>query len=121
MSGGEIIMKIKEISEVESESVDMYGSTGTSIQWLWGKDDNVPNFALRKFIMKPGGNIGIHNHREEHEIIILSGEGIVFDESGNEFKIKSNDTLYVPPNEAHGYKNTGSEDLQFLCIIPFLD
>jgi mannose-6-phosphate isomerase-like protein (cupin superfamily) len=50
----------------------------------------------------------------------LSGERIVFDESGNEFYIKETDTLFVPPNEAHGFTNTGKEDLQFLCIIPIL-
>lgn len=113
-------MKIKEINKIKSESVSMYRSTGTSIQWLWGKDDGVPNFALRKFTLKPGGNIGLHNHREEHEIYILSGEGKVFDDSGNEHHIKETDTLFVPPNEAHGYTNTGTEDLQFLCIIPLL-
>jgi hypothetical protein len=47
-------MKIKEIITIKSESAGIYGSTGTSIQWLWGKDDGVPNFALRKFIIKPG-------------------------------------------------------------------
>ncbi|MHA1206977.1 MAG: cupin domain-containing protein [Candidatus Hodarchaeales archaeon] len=113
-------MKIKQNNAIKSESVNMYGSTGTSIQWLWGKDDGVPNFALRKFIIKPGGNIGLHNHREEHEIYIMSGEGIVFDESGNEYHIKETDSLFVLPNEAHGYTNTGKEDLQFLCIIPIL-
>ena len=75
-------MRIKQIDNVESESVDMYGSTGTSIQWLWGKDDGVPNFALRKFVIKPGGNIGLHGHKEEHEIFILSGEGLVYDQDG---------------------------------------
>jgi len=113
-------MKIKETSKIKSEPVSMHGSTGTSIKFLWGKDDSVPNFALRKFIIKPGGNIGLHNHREEHEIYILSGEGIVFNDSGNEFHIKETDSLFVPPNEAHGYTNTGKEDLEFLCIIPLL-
>jgi len=113
-------MKIKELNKIQSESVSIYGSNGTSIQILWGKDEGVPNFALRKFIMEPGGNIGLHNHREEHEIYVLSGEGIVFDKSGNEYHIKEADTLFVPPNESHGYTNTGKEDLQFLCIIPLL-
>ena len=113
-------MKIKNLNEVQSESVDMYGSTGTTIQWLWGREDKVPNFMLRKFIMKPGGNIGLHSHQEEHEIYILKGEGIAFDESGTEFKIKETDTIYVPPNEAHGYTNNGKENLEFLCIIPLL-
>ena len=113
-------MKIKNIDEIKSESVSMYGSTDTSIQWLWGKDDGVPNFALRKFSIKPSGNIGLHGHSEEHEIYILSGKGIVFDDSGNEIQIKENDTIFVSPNEAHAYTNTGTEDLQFLCIIPIL-
>ena len=113
-------MKIKKINRIKSESVSMYGSTGTSIQLLWGKDDGVPNFALRKFSIKPGGNIGLHGHSEEHEIYILSGEGIVFDDSGNEIHIKENDTIFVPPNETHAYTNTGTKDLQFLCIIPIL-
>ncbi|MCK4849632.1 MAG: cupin domain-containing protein [Candidatus Heimdallarchaeota archaeon] len=108
------------MDKIKSESVSIYGSTGTSIQWLWGKDDGAPNFALRKFILEPGGNIGLHSHREEHEIYILSGNGIVFDDSGNEFFIKETDTLFVPPNEVHGYTNTGKEDLHFLCIIPLL-
>ena len=113
-------MKIKNITEIKSEPVDMYGSTGTSIQWLWGKDDKVPNFALRRFVMRPGANIGLHSHQEEHEIYILKGSGIVFDESGKEYQIKETDTIYVPPNEAHGYTNNGKEDLEFLCIIPLL-
>jgi quercetin dioxygenase-like cupin family protein len=113
-------MKIKNINGIKSESVSMYGSTGTSIQWLWGKDDGVPNFALRKFSVKPGGNIGLHGHSEEHEIYILSGKGKVFNDSGKEIQIKEDDTLFVPPNETHAYTNIGTEDLQFLCIIPIL-
>jgi quercetin dioxygenase-like cupin family protein len=113
-------MKIKNINGIKSESVSMYGSTGTSIQWLWGKDDGVPNFTLRKFSVKPGGNIGLHGHSEEHEIYILSGKGKVFNDSGKEIQIKEDDTLFVPPNETHAYTNIGTEDLQFLCIIPIL-
>ena len=113
-------MKIKNVDEIKSESVDMYGSTGTTIQWLWGKDDRVPNFALRKFVVKPGGSIGSHSHSEEHEIFILSGKGSVYDDLGNEFHVKESDTIFVAPNEVHAYTNTGTEDLQFLCIIPLL-
>jgi quercetin dioxygenase-like cupin family protein len=111
-------MKIKEIDNIKSEPVSMYGSTGTSIQWMWGKNDGVLNFAMRKFVIKPGGNIGLHNHKEEHEIYILSGTGIVFDESGKKYQIKETNTLFVPPNEPHGYTNTGTDDLQLLCMIP---
>ncbi|MCK4845018.1 MAG: cupin domain-containing protein, partial [Candidatus Heimdallarchaeota archaeon] len=36
-------------------------------------------------------------------------------------EIKENDVLYVPPNEPHGYRNTGNNNLIFLCTIPFLE
>ncbi len=114
-------MKIKDSSIVSTESVSMFGSTGTSIKWLWSKDDGVPNFALRKFSISPGGEIGIHSHDEEHEIYILSGSGVVFNDSGKKYAIKSDTTLYVPPKESHGYKNTGKDILEFLCIIPLLE
>ena len=102
-------MKIKESLNIESENITMYNSTGTSIQWLWAR-----------FVIHPHGQIGIHDHEEEHEIFILSGEGSVFNDSGEKYNIKANDTLYVPPNDPHGYTNTGNHDLIFLCIIPLL-
>ena len=113
-------MKIKKTSDLPPTDVSMYGSTGTTIQWIWGEDDNVPNFFLRRFEITPGNQIGLHNHLEEHEIFILSGEGIAFNGKGEEAQIKANDSLYIPPNEYHGYKNTGKTELIFLCIIPRL-
>ncbi len=111
-------MNLKKVIDISSENVTMYGSSGTTIQWLWSKEE-APHFSLRRFVIRPGGEIGIHNHVEEHEIFILSGEGIVFTDS-EEFHIHPEDTLYVPSDESHGYRNTGEEDLVFLCIIPNL-
>lgn len=113
-------MKIKRLKDISSEDVTDYNSTGTAIQWIWSKDDNVPNFFLRRFVITPGNQIGLHNHAEEHEIFILEGEGLVFNDSGEKFHIKPEDTLFVPSNEPHGYKNTGQTNLVFLCIIPRL-
>lgn len=112
-------MKLKKVHNVPTEEVTMFGSTGTSIQWLWSKEE-APHFALRRFAIQPDGEIGIHNHEEEHEIFILSGEGVVFNDLGEEFHVQPQDTLFVPRNEAHGYRNTGKNDLEFLCIIPIL-
>ncbi|MFW9904292.1 MAG: cupin domain-containing protein [Candidatus Thorarchaeota archaeon] len=113
-------MELKNINDIPSEEVSMFGSKGTSIQWLWSKEE-APHFALRRFVINPNGEIGIHKHEEEHEIFILSGEGVVFNESGQEFRVQPQDTLFVPGNEAHGYRNTGMKDLVFLCIIPILE
>ena len=26
--------------------------------------------------------------------------------------------IYVPPDEPHGYRNTGEDVLRFICVIP---
>ena len=69
----------KNYNEVEELEVKDYGSTGTTIRWLITKEkENAPRFSLRRFEIQPGGQIGIHNHPQEHEIYILSGKGEVF-------------------------------------------
>jgi quercetin dioxygenase-like cupin family protein len=113
-------MKLKKVNDIQLEEVAMYGSTGTKIQWIWSKKDGMPHFAMRKFILSPGGEIGLHHHPEEHEIYILSGKGVVFNDSDEIIHVQPEDALYVPSNEPHGYKNIGKEDLVFLCLIPLL-
>ncbi len=112
-------MELKQVKNIKPEKVTMYGSSGTTIQWLWSKEE-APHFALRRFVIAPGGEIGIHSHLEEHEIFVLSGEGTVFNDSGVEFHIQPEDTLFVPSNEPHGYRNASQKNLVFLCIIPVL-
>lgn len=110
----------KDIYSVKSEEVVMANSKKTTIQWLITKEDGAKNFALRRFKIGIGGEIGLHNHKEEHEIYIVSGKGITFTDN-TEFEVRAEDVLYVPPDIPHGYKNTGNSDLIFLCIIPLLN
>ena len=79
-------MKKLHYTDVEELEVTDYGSTDTSIRWLITKEkDGAPRFSIRRFEMKPGGQIGMHSHPQEHEIYILSGKGEVF--SNNERSI----------------------------------
>jgi len=50
-------------------------------------------------------------------VFILEGEGVATD-GEKDFKIKSGTVVYVAPEEKHQFKNTGSETLKFLCLIP---
>ncbi len=116
-----IRLKLKHFSETEELEVTDYGSTETTIRWLISREkEGAPRFAMRRFELKPGGQIGIHGHPQEHEIYVLSGEGKVFTHF-EKHEVKKDDVLYVPPDEPHGYENTGKENLVFLCIIPYLD
>ena len=115
-----IMMIRKHYTDVEKKAVTQYSSEGTSIRVLVSDEDGAPNFILRRFEIEPNGKIGLHHHIQEHEIYILSGKGEAFNDDET-IEIKENDVLYVPPNEPHGYRNTGNKNLTFLCTIPLLE
>jgi quercetin dioxygenase-like cupin family protein len=72
---------------------------------------------MRRFVMAPGGRIPLHGHAWEHEIFVVRGTVEVFTDT--ESKVVTGGTaLYVGPDEPHGYRNIGDEDLEFLCIVP---
>ena len=111
----------KRYTDVKEEQVTDYGSQLTTIRWLITKEnDGAPRFAMRRFEILPGGSIGMHHHPQEHEIYFLEGEGEVFNENET-VKVEAGDVLYVPPEEPHGYKNTGDRPLVFICVIPYLN
>lgn len=111
-------MKAKHQKDMEKIPVEAYGSTKTTIQWLWNKEnDGIPNFAMRRFEILPGGKIGVHDHPWEHEIYVLSGKGKVFT-TDKEIIAKVDDALYMPPDVPHGYTNEFEEPFVFLCMIP---
>ena len=113
-------MIVGRFEERSEEQVTHYGSTGTTIRRLIDKTNGARTFAMRRFEVQPGGEIPLHSHEADHEIYILSGEGIAFTPK-EEVSIKSDMFLYVPPNEEHGYRNTGKSPLIFICVIPISD
>ena len=113
-------MNIKHYEDVKEEQVTKANSKKTTIRWLITDQDGAENFTMRRFEIKPGGEIGIHEHPEEHEIFILSGKGTLVDQNGAEKDVKAGDVVFVPPGEPHGYKNKYNEPFAFLCVIPYL-
>jgi quercetin dioxygenase-like cupin family protein len=101
---------------VAREQVAAEGSRGASIQWLLGKKEDVPHFFMRLVTVEPGGVIPLHNHEAIHEMYIVKGRGAVLRPEG-ETPVTEGDFIYMPPNEVHGTRNTGSEPLQFICCI----
>ena len=110
----------KNYHDVAEEEVTLADSSGATIRWLITEKDGAPRYAMRRFEIKPGGRIGLHSHPEEHEIYVLSGKARIFNDQGFETVAGPGDVLYVPPNEKHGYENTGDETFTFICVIPIL-
>ena len=90
---------------------------GTTKQVLIGPDVG-PNFALRRFIMEPGGGMPLHTNEVEHEQYVLRGSASV--RIGDEVHhVKAGDVVFIPGGTPHSYDaDAGSEPFEFLCIVP---
>ncbi|UCD49428.1 MAG: cupin domain-containing protein [Phycisphaerales bacterium] len=110
-------MKLVHSRDVAKTPVEMEGAKDVEIQWLLGKDDGAPTFAMRLFELQPGGHTPLHTHPHEHEVFVLEGKGVVMD-NGQERPIGPEDAILVPGGCEHNFQNTGDSVLRFLCLIP---
>jgi len=90
----------------------------TTIQVLVSPDEG-PHFALRKFVMQPGGGMPRHTNEVEHEQYVLQGRALV-GLGDDEVEARAGDVLLIPAGLPHWYRNIGDEPYEFLCIVPNL-
>ncbi len=68
-------------------------------------------------IFEPGGKTPLHQHRIGVEMFfILKGEGLAVCD-GKMVRLKTGDSLLVPPQGVHKIVNTGSDRLYALCFM----
>jgi mannose-6-phosphate isomerase-like protein (cupin superfamily) len=76
-----------------------------------------PNLWIHTKINAEGGENEIHTHLDEdHSFIVLEGEMSVFDEKGNEMKLKRYQGVLLPRGAYYRYLNTGEGNLVVLRI-----
>jgi len=110
----------EEVEEKEAVLADGTKVDGIFIRWLIDESLGAKNFAMRRIEIKPGQQVPLHSHPEEHEIYVLSGTGKFFNDKEEVEITNQEDFVYIPPNEKHGIDNIGKDDLIFLCLIPYL-
>ncbi len=109
-------MSVKKIKDITIEKIN----AGKDVfrQVLISSTEG-PNFAMRRFIIKPGGHMPDHTNLVEHEQLVLNGraEIAIGDET---YQVKKNDVVFIPANVPHWYKTLGDEAFEFLCVVPNL-
>ena len=107
-------MQHKHADDVPADPVR--AGSGTVRQVLIGPDEG-PNFAMRRFIMEPGGGMPKHTNTVEHEQYVLRGHarmGI-----GDEvIELRRDDVIFIPAGVPHWYESLGPEPFEFLCVVP---
>ncbi|TFH33807.1 MAG: cupin domain-containing protein [Dehalococcoidia bacterium] len=104
---------IRNVDDIPSVS---YGD-GAQKRVVFGQKQGAPTFAMRIFDVPPGGGSSDHSHDFEHQMLILEGEGTLRNEQGDA-PLKAGSALFVPANERHQLRNTGKENLRFVCVVP---
>lgn len=107
-------MSLRKNSEIES----IQGNEGTKIKQFFNPQNtqNKINYSIAQFTLEQGKKSIIHKIKSSEIYYILEGRG---DLSVGEdtFHLQKDDSVFVPPNSKQFIKNTGTEDLRFLCIV----
>jgi quercetin dioxygenase-like cupin family protein len=92
-------------------------SNQVSETWMIGKKEGAENFAFRYYQLEVGARSRQEQHHHDHGVFILQGSGEVL--LGDQtHPISRGDIIYIPPDVLHQLRNTGSDPLGFLCVIP---
>jgi quercetin dioxygenase-like cupin family protein len=106
---------IRHESEIEYESQD--AAEGLAKGVLIGAEQGAPNFRMRRFTLAAGETVPNHTNAVEHEQYVLAGEYVVGIED-EEYTISAGDSLLIPADTPHWYRNTGDEEAAFICVVP---
>jgi quercetin dioxygenase-like cupin family protein len=107
-------MPVRNVDSIPTESVT--AGSGVSRQVLIGPDE-APNFALRRFVIQPGGEMPRHTNTVEHEQYVLRGRAKIG--IGDEvITVAEDDVVYIPAGVPHFYKTEGVDPFEFLCVVP---
>jgi len=106
-------MRVLNYIEVEAKE----DAAGVSRRVVIGPEHGAPRFIMRVFHIQPGSSTPFHSHWWEHEVFVLSGQGVVKSAKG-ETPIGSGTAVFVEPNEEHCFTNNGDDILRIICMIP---
>ena len=107
-------MSVREDSKIEF--ID--GGEGAKIKQYFHPHNtlNGINYSIAQFSLEVGKKTKLHKIKSSEIYYILEGDGkLKIDDQV--FKLKINDSAYVPPNSKQNIENIGSEKLRFLCIV----
>jgi quercetin dioxygenase-like cupin family protein len=113
-SRGQIAAVVKHADDVKKLGVK--AGTATQTQVLIGTEDAAPNFAMRRFIMGPGGGMPRHTNTVEHEQFVLRGRARVGIDDET-YEVSAGDCLLIPALVPHNYEVLEAP-FEFLCLVP---
>ncbi|MFC6962010.1 cupin domain-containing protein [Halocatena marina] len=106
---------VRRAEEIEYETVA--AADGMDKGVLIGPEHGAPNLAIRRFSLEPGATVPKHTNEIEHEQYVLAGEYVVGIDD-EEYTVSAGDSLFIPADVVHWYRNDGDEQGAFICAVP---
>ena len=107
------MIQVRDFRDVEAQPA----YEGVTMRVVIGPEEGAPFFNMRLFEVQPGRVSPHHSHWWEHEVFVLSGQGVVKTDQGD-MPIGHGSTVFVPGGEMHQFENTGDGVLRFICLVP---
>lgn len=74
-------------------------------------------WVMRLFELGEGGYSPKHGHPWPHINYILNGQGTLYLD-GKDYPLETGSFAYVPGDKEHQFRNAGTEEFRFICIVP---
>lgn len=107
----------KNDEDVREVSLEEAGISSVTRKILIGPEDGSENIIMRLFKVAPGGHTPFHSHELEHVVKVLTGRGIIRRGAGEQSEIASGQSVFIPKEAPHQFRNPFDSPLEFLCII----
>jgi len=99
----------------QDEGLPHFGLVGDTYTVLVTGDDTAGKYTLIDMHVPPGGGPPPHRHDFEEMFTVLEGE-VELSFRGQQLVAKAGETVNVPANAPHGFRNASSEAVRLLCL-----
>lgn len=109
---------VRSGDDIQYEPV--HAASGLEKGVVLGAAHGAPHFALRRFILAPHATVPKHTNDIEHVQYVLEGEYTVGIDDA-EYAVTAGDSVLIPADTVHWYRNDSDESGAFLCAVPHGD
>jgi quercetin dioxygenase-like cupin family protein len=106
---------IKRAEDIEYETLSK--ADGVSKAVVLDESDGAPNFRMRRYRLEPGAEVPKHTNAIEHEVHTVTGEYVV-GLGDEEHTVSEGDSLLIPADTVHWFRNETDEESAFVCMVP---
>jgi mannose-6-phosphate isomerase-like protein (cupin superfamily) len=103
------------LASADGDALPHIGLVGDTYTVLLSGKDTAGRFCLIDMYIPPGGGPPSHRHDFEESFLLLEGE-IEATFRGVRSVVKAGETLHIPANSPHQFRNQSKSPVRLLCI-----